>query len=156
MSSSLTRRRVLSRGGTLLSSVLAGCSTLPLFEEEPTRVRIEEITVLNLHDEPHLFDVVVRDARSDDVVFWKRYRAEAATPDPNGGPDETDGTVWKNPIEAPGEYVLYADAEREIPPNDSEWSSVNLTERGDCLGIDVKVEPEGYLSVAIRYLDSCR
>lgn len=139
-----------------MSSILSGCANLPTATEESPQVHIEELSVINLHDEPHLFDVVIRDAQSDDVVFWERYLAEAATEGSDGGgPDETDGTFWKNSVKTPGDYVLYADAERETAPNDSEWETVRLAERGDCLGIDVKVEPDGYLSVAIKYLDSC-
>lgn len=153
--SSALRRQVLIGGGTVLSVLLGGCSNLPLLTEEPQHVQIEELSISNLDDQPHVFDVMIRDVETDQVVFWETYKARAMTDRDGDGRVEAGGTVWKNPLESPGDYVLYAHAEREVPENDNTWESARLATAGECLSIEVEVDRDEYLSIEHKYPESC-
>jgi hypothetical protein len=151
----VSRRSALQLSCVALCSGVAGCSN-PL-EQESSNVQVTGITVVNLDTEPHLFDVMLRDEETDTVVFWKRHTAEAATTEEDGsGYTTTGGTYWERPVSEPGEYVLYADAEREVAENDSEWSTARLAEQADCVGVDVGIDRDGYLYIDVKYPESCR
>ncbi|QCJ45851.1 hypothetical protein [Haloprofundus sp. MHR1] len=152
-----SRRSALRLSGIALCSGMAGCSSYNPFGEKPSQVYITDITIVNLDTEPHLFDVMIRDAKTETVVFWERYTADAATKAENAPHYTTaGGTYWENPVSDSGEYVLYVDADREIAENDSEWETAKLTEQGDCVGLDVGIDQEGYLYISVKYPESCR
>jgi hypothetical protein len=149
-----SRRSALRLAGVALCSGGDGCSSYNPFKQESSQVSITGITVVNLDSEPHLFDVMIRDAETDTVVFWERYNADAAKEEE--GNTITGGTHWESPVSDPGEYVLYADAEREVAENDSEWDIAKLAEQGDCVGVDVGIGQDGYLYIGVKYPESCQ
>jgi hypothetical protein len=153
-----TRRDFLTATGSATATVTAavtatataGCGGVAVSTEPPT-VTLNEIVLVNLHDEPHLFDVLVRDVADDEVVFWERYRAAAATESEEGWLS-TGSHRWDDPLDEPGHYAVYAAADREVPERDSRWSSVELTGKryGDNVGIDVQVDRQGFLAVLMK------
>lgn len=152
-----SRRSALRLSGVALCSGVAGCSAYNPFEQESSQVRIAGITVVNLDTESHLFDVMIRDNETDTVVFWKRYDADAATTGEEGSEYiTTGGTYWESPVSGSGEYVLYADAEREVAENDSEWATAKLIDRGNCVGLDVGIDRDGYLYIGVKYPETCQ
>lgn len=80
----------------------------PRFVPEPTGVRLTGITVLNRETEPHRVDVMVRNDDTEEVVYWNRFDAPAATT--KGGSSKLASvrrTVWEDPIEESGKYSVY-------------------------------------------------
>jgi len=152
----VSRRSAIRLSGVALCSGLAGCSSFNVLRSESSQVDILEITIANRDIEPHLIDVMVRDAEADAVVFWERYEADAA-PATEEDLDFTTDPIkhWERPVPEPGAYVLYADAEREVDEDDSEWATAALADGGDCVEVVVGVERTGELFVDTTYPESC-
>lgn len=153
----ISRRSALRLSGVICCSGVAGCSSYLPLNDGSSQVYINGITIVNLDTESHLFDVMIRNAKTDSVVFWERYNASAATKG-EGDSDQptTGGTYWERPVSEAGDYVLYADADRTVAENDSEWEIATLTEHSDCVGVDVGIDRDGYLYVGVKHIDSCQ
>lgn len=151
----LTRRSALHLASTALCVGFAGCSSIHRSPPESVGVRITGITVLNRETEPHRIDVMVRDDETDEVVYWNRFDAPAATSDSGSSELTSIGrTVWKAPVSGPGDYSIYADADVEANAADSNWATSALPDSG-CIGVDVIVSPDGELRIQ-AYSQSCQ
>ena len=150
----LTRRSLLRLVSISLCGGIAGCSSALRSTPEPTGVRLSGITVLNREIEPHRIDVMVRNDKADEVVYWNRFDAPAASTEADSSDLASIGrTVWEDPVEEPGNYSVYADSDIETDATDSNWVTRDLPESG-CMGIDVIVTREGQLRLQV-YSQSC-
>jgi len=109
---------------------------MPTETPEQSLVEIPEITVQNLHREPHRFHVLVFEGESP--VFWRSHRAEAAEWE-DGWVEEATGTVWKDPLPGPGEYSVHVRIDDR-----QEWRSWSASEDSrSCFYLELEVEPNG-------------
>lgn len=97
---------------------------------------------------------MVRNDKADEVVYWNRFDAPAATTEADSSDLASIGrTVWEAPVEEPGNYSVYADSDIETDATESNWVTRDLPESG-CNGIDVIVTREGQLRLQV-YSQSC-
>jgi len=150
-----TRRSILRVASASLCSGVAGCGSAFRSPPESAGVRLTEITVLNRETEPHRIDVLVRDDETDEVVYWNRSDAPAATT--ASGSSELDSvgrTVCQDPVSEPGNYSVYADADIGTNATESNWITRELPESG-CIGVDVTVTIQGELQAQV-YSQYCQ
>jgi len=98
---------------------------------------------------------MVRDDKTDAVVYWTRFDAPAATTDSESSKRTAIGrTVWKAPVSEAGDYSVYADADVRADATDSNWAASGLPDSG-CMGVDVIVSRDGELRIQV-YSQSCQ
>lgn len=155
MPSALPRRDLLSGGSTLLTVLLAGCSTLSELPGDSRQVRIGRVSVTNSDDQPRTFDILIRDRETDEIIFWETYTARAMTDWDGDETTEQDWHSWENPVSTPGKYVVHARAVAETSPSETEWESKRLPTDVSCLHIDIEVGLMGQLSISHDKINSC-
>ena len=138
--SPLSRRTVLTLGGTALCTGLAGCATLG--EASPADTRLHELTVANHESEPHTVHVLLLE--DGEPVYMASREVEGRT-----DPDRVPGGEFEGyPTEA-GSYVLYAWRDDQPRP---EWRRFDFSEYDvDCVEIAIHVGmgdvPDSYVSI---------
>jgi hypothetical protein len=95
-----------------LSTGVARCRSILPSSTRSEGARLTEISVLNRETESRRSDVMGRDHNTADVVSWNRSDAPAVTPGTGSSDLVSIGrTVWRDPVSAPGNYRVYADAD---------------------------------------------
>lgn len=116
MANQLSRRRVMTVGGTAVIGMLTGCASVR-GKTESQQVGLNNLVVNNNHDQSHAVDVMILE--DDEPVYLESCTVEAFDEESR----QSGGCVLDGYPTKPGEYRLFA--RRSASPDS--WATLDVS-----------------------------